>query len=81
MCWYAVNSLIRKHAKALPAMQESVDIFDELDQSLDPNLRKRWEDQERKAMEFRGTYLNIYNVNKETCEFSLLNKVNHHNFL
>jgi hypothetical protein len=81
MFGYVVNSLIRKHAKALPAMQQSVDIFHELDQSLDPKLRQGWEEQERKAMEFRGAFLDIYNVNKETGEVSLLNKGNDHNCL
>jgi hypothetical protein len=46
-------------------MEESLDIFKELDQSVDPNIRKEWEGQERLAMKFWGNYLNVYNVNKE----------------
>jgi hypothetical protein len=65
---YVVKSLKRKHAKALPAMQQSLDVFTELDQSVDPNLRKVWEEQECRAMEFRGNFLDIYSVNKEKCE-------------
>jgi hypothetical protein len=60
-----VNSLKRKYVKALPAMQESLDIFNELDQSVDPNIRKEWEGQERLAMKFRGDYLNVYNVKND----------------
>lgn len=64
-----VNSLTRKHAKALPARQKSLDVFNELDESVDPKLRKVWEEQECMAMEFRGDYLDVYNVNKEKREF------------
>lgn len=60
-----VNSLKRKHVKALPAMQESLDIFNAIDQSVDPELRKEWEQQERLAMTLRGDYLDVYNVNKK----------------
>ena len=63
-----MKSLTRKHAKAHPAMQQSLDVFTELDQSVDPNLRKVWEEQEHQAMEFRGNYLDIYSVNKDKCE-------------
>ena len=63
-----VMSLTRKHAKAIPAMQQSLDVFSELDQSVDPNLREIWEEQELRAMEFRGNFLDIYSVNKEKCE-------------
>jgi hypothetical protein len=65
---FAVKSLTRKYTKALPAMQQSLDVFTELDQSVDPNLRNVWEEQEHKAMEFQGKFLDIYSVNKEKCE-------------
>ena len=68
MSSYVVKSLTRKYAKALPAMQQSLDVFTELDQSVDPNLRKVWEEQEDQAMEFRGNYLDIHSVNKDKCE-------------
>ena len=60
-----VNSLKRNYLKALPAKRESLDIFKELDQSVDPELRKDWEEQERLAMTLRGDHLDVYNVNKE----------------
>jgi hypothetical protein len=64
-----VNSLKRKYVKALPAMQESLDIFNELDQSVDPEIRKIWEEQERLAVTLRGEHLDVYNVNKEKGKF------------
>jgi hypothetical protein len=64
-----VNSLKWKYVKALPAMQESLDIFNELDRSVDPEIRKAWEEQERLAMKFRGEYLDVYNVKKEKGKF------------
>jgi hypothetical protein len=64
-----VNSLKRKYVKALPAMQESLDIFNELDQSIDAEIRKEWEEQERLAMKFRGEHMDVYNVNKKKGKF------------
>jgi hypothetical protein len=63
-----VNSLKRKYAKALPAMQQSVDVFQELDNSLDNKTRKVWQAQENKAMQHRGHYLSVYNVKSEKGE-------------
>lgn len=71
-----VNSLKRKYVKALPAMQESLDIFNELDQSVDAKIRKDWEEQEQLAMKFRGEYLDVYHVNKEMGKF-LTPKIHH----
>jgi len=65
----AVKSIIRKNAKAVQAWQKSLDVFNELDESVDPKLREIWEDQERMAMEFRGEYLDVYNINKQKGEF------------
>jgi hypothetical protein len=62
---FIVKSLKRKVAKALPAMQESLEVFQELDQSIDPQTRKKWQAQEDMAMEFRGDYLSVYNVKLE----------------
>jgi choline dehydrogenase-like flavoprotein len=64
-----VNSLKRKIAKALPAMQQSVDMFQELDKSLDSKTRKVWQAQEDKAMKNRAHYLSVYNVKSEKGEF------------
>jgi hypothetical protein len=71
-----VNSLKRKYVKALPAMQESLDIFNELDQSVDPKIRKEWVKQEQLAMKHRGKYLNVYNVNETKGMF--LPSTTHH---
>ena len=68
-CAVQVNSLKQNFVKALAAIEESLDIFNELDESIDPNIRKDWEEQERLAMKFRGEYLNVYNVNKEKGKF------------
>jgi hypothetical protein len=64
-----VDSLKRKFVKAIPALQESLDIFNELDQSINTETRKEWEEQEQLAMKFRGEHLNVYNVKKEKGKF------------
>jgi hypothetical protein len=66
-----VKSLKHKVAKALPAMQESLAVFQELDQSIDSRTRKKWQAQEDMAMEFRGDCLSVYNVKSEQGDFSL----------
>ena len=72
MSHFAANSLKRKYAKALLAQQQSSDVFQELDQSIDPALRKKWEAQEAMAMEYRGDYLKIYDVKSEMGESNVL---------
>jgi hypothetical protein len=67
---FIVKSLKRDFMKALPAMQQSVEVFKELDQSIDSKTRKKWQAQEDLAMEFRGDCLNVYNVKSETGAFS-----------
>jgi hypothetical protein len=74
MCASTVNSLKRKYARALPAQQESLEVFEELDKSLNTKSRKEWEMQEAMAMEYRGDYLNVYNVKSEKGELFPLNK-------
>lgn len=71
-----VKSLKRKIAKALPAMQESLEAFQELDQSIDPQTRKKWQAQEDMALEFRGDYLNVYNVKSDNGDYSPLQMIN-----
>jgi hypothetical protein len=67
---FIVKSLKRKFVKALPAMQQSVEVFQELDQSLDSKTRNKWQAQENLAMQFRGDYLSVYNVKVERGDFS-----------
>ena len=67
---FIVKSLKRKFAKALPAMKQSIEVFQELDQSLELKTRKKWQAQEDMAMEFRGDCLSVYNVKSEKGDFS-----------
>ena len=68
ICESSVKSLKTKYAKALPAREESLEVFQELDKSLDQKTRKEWEQQEGMAMKFQGDYLKIYNVRSEMGE-------------
>jgi hypothetical protein len=72
MSHLTVNSLKRKYAKALLAQQQSLDVFQELDKSIDPASHKEWEAQEAMAMEYRGDYLKIYDVKSEKGECNVL---------
>jgi hypothetical protein len=67
----SVKSLKWKYAKALLAMRQSLDVFQELNQSVDTNTCKKWEAQEDIAMKFQGDYLSVYNVKSEKGEFLL----------
>ena len=67
---FIVKSLLRKLAKALLAMQESINVFQELDQSIDSQTREKWQAQEDMAMEFWDHYLSVYNVKSEKGDFS-----------
>jgi hypothetical protein len=73
-CDCIVKSLKSRYKKAIPAMEESLEVFQELDKSVDPKTRKEWEEQERMAIEFRGEFLNIYNVNSKQSELLPLQK-------
>jgi hypothetical protein len=67
---FIVGSLKRKVARALPAMQKSVAVFQELDEAIDSKTRKKWQAQEDKAMEYWGEYLSIYDVKSEKGDLS-----------
>lgn len=60
-----MKSLKSKFGKSLPARQRSVDVFKELDESLDSTTRQKWQAQEDKAMKYRGDYLSIYDVRSD----------------
>jgi hypothetical protein len=49
--------------------EDSQVAFEELDASVDKHLSQDWVEEERKAMQFRGDYLRIYEVqtNKGLC--------------
>jgi hypothetical protein len=51
-------------------MQKSVEVFEELDQSLDSKTRNMWQAQEDLAIKFRGDYLSVYNVKFEKGDFA-----------
>jgi hypothetical protein len=74
-----VKSLKSKYAKALPARQESLEVFQELDKSVDKKTRKEWERQEGMAMKFRGDYLKVYNVKSEMGECFIQHIFSDHN--
>jgi hypothetical protein len=69
ICEFIVPSIKRQYIKALPALQKSLDVFQELNTSIDSKTRKDWEEQEEKAANFRGDCLGVYNVKSEKGEF------------
>jgi hypothetical protein len=59
---YSVTSLKTKFKKAVSALEDSSEVFQELDLNLDNDTRTRWSQQEQTAMQHRGDYLKIYSV-------------------
>jgi hypothetical protein len=51
--------------KAVKAEEESLQVFEALNNGVDMQTRQNWTHQEKLAMELRGDHLKIYSVNWE----------------
>ena len=61
-----VAHLKKKYQKALPAKDESLQVFHELDVGLEPQTREAWVTQEKMAMKFRGDHLKVYGISVDS---------------
>ncbi|KAG1784794.1 uncharacterized protein HD556DRAFT_1250836, partial [Suillus plorans] len=57
-----VKTLLKKYKRALKGVDDTKSPFDELTLSLDPEKISIWKIDEKKAMEQRGEYLDIYQL-------------------
>ncbi|KAG2111109.1 hypothetical protein DEU56DRAFT_762242 [Suillus clintonianus] len=57
-----VKTLLKKHKRAIKGISDTKPPFDELTRSLDDEKIAIWENDEMKAMEERGEYLDIYQL-------------------
>lgn len=57
-----MKTLLKKYKRALKGVDDTKSPFDELTQSLDSGKISMWRIDEEKAMEQRGEYLDIYQL-------------------
>jgi hypothetical protein len=63
-----VKSLKSKYKKAIEGQKKTRRAFEDLDASVDEVSSQQWREEERKAMEFRGEYLRVYEVQMDKGE-------------
>jgi hypothetical protein len=67
-----VKTLLKKYKRAIKGISDTKPPFDELTHSLDDEKIAIWENDEKKAMEERGEYLDIYQLKIDQGNSSLL---------
>jgi hypothetical protein len=65
--FWTVKSTANKHSKACREQKASLEVFKQLDASIDPARRSSWTKQEQLAMTHRGKHLSIYQVDEKKC--------------
>jgi hypothetical protein len=72
---HTVRSLLKRYDDAVDGMQDMKAAFEELSETVDEQVLAEWKADERRAMDFRGDYLRVFDVRMEkglSCKVSVI---------